>query len=1709
MANRKSFTDYLAEAQARQPMVQAKAKPSQQDPLSWFIDILSRPMRAVENVPNQIFNEMIKADQAKKTGANFDVLGAIGNVATSPLRGFLSTNRADQPTGAELIEKGTDAFGTTFDPNYVDTEENVNPWVAGIGGFGLDVGLDPLTYIPGAQIAKAGQVGLKAVKGIATGADALLAGSNLGKAIGSTARATNRANAVIRAEELAKLREETAAAVEKARQEASRFTPTATAEAAKAILESGRPAASQILKDVKPTALMAPILKGADEAKAKFTETLAKIDGIPATEAELKIGKQWRDRQARQAKKEEGIANAEADANRLLDTAVPTTAKEVAPKASAAIAKATEAIPTSVADQMASQADAFGNVTKKLEEINAATKAVPATPVATDFREWLKAEQKAMKADPVRRIEIPAIGGMPAMSLKSEDITKFLAMKQGPERVRMRDMLMQPWKAAMKAAGTPAEATTYTAYIAKMLKTKKGKAEFEKLFGVKATTQLLKMNENGLQSAVAHLGDVLKGQKTAELEAAMNRKSGGFLGGNAGRFTDAVFQHYGIDIPGTNVRRLQATSEVATPKGEEIKAAIQAGEDMRTAGYLVGVTEAQLNSVLEWLPKFLKDEFLNMKGYRELPNGVWLKKVGNGKEIGKRPWELNSMDQYTMWDHAMRRQREAIKAINDALRESGSKADLNKVIAGYARAVEIADNGLNELRLATNVLDGKGTAFWMGIGEDKFRMDVVQMYTVLDKAATTTIIDGKAGIAREAIKIALMNEETGIPITNIMKAVTELHLRPETTDEQLLAFLKADVPGAKNILNEKTGTYRHYIAKPTKGTEPYSMFFEPNPRHPGMFYGKIDPVRFGDEMIAVIREAAPEISRVAADNQAMVAARHLAEGKDLSMADFERLTAFAKDSSAMGDSIRAAANIPATTSETGALGRTMPTAQQAATITVDNAARADLVAGAKDAVKIEDTARASQNFDVTSQVNDQILREKLKKITYDRFQYDIKYADQLINGTKAVEDGFDAFGNVVDPLARATAVHDLAAEHNMARVLNPMREFFDIRHGAERVVDRYQQSTIQLMRGLQEYNIGLTNVAREFRGFIPGTETRLITQAFRDLANGVDNPATAAAREALKPLVHQVFGSSADNAALESIFIRSGGTIQDMEAYMRKDKIDFPFDLKAARDWTRAGMARSEVEAAIQQWKVVFANAEDPIQLLSQMYHAGAQLASDKVSADLFRSMSGIWSETPKAGFVQIPEAANVMDNPFIGHLPKGSFIEKTYLDEIRQIEKVATSPKTIQFLRNSYMPLLANWKFGVTVLRPGHHVRNFLSSEMIQYVAEGLKHYQKAGNAAFKVLMTHRAYEGVDWLETAKHIGMAEMPKTGDVLFGSKWGDITTDAVYEAAQKKGLMVEYKQSQDVLDEMGGGGLAKRWSDRLLFRGTKVEKIAGGVAEYQTHYNRLHHFNQILMKEANGKRFKNWNDLVEYAAQRVRKHHPDSTMLAPGEAKLRAVIPFYTWFRLIMPRVVEGIATQPGRFMVFPKASFGLATAMGVDPYSLADPFPQDQLFPSFLTDQMTGPVAEINGNYIGMAPGVPYIDLLNQFVGQGPVRGTASMISPFLRIPAELLGGTQWGTGAKIKDFSDYVDSNLPGINYISNITGTSVTGSIVSGASGQGLDAQYAVAAKNKTPFDQFMTASNWLTGLGLQNFSKPNYINYAELEKRNAAAKDQRNPY
>ena len=141
------------------------------------IDFISRPLYAATNIADKALDlpgAFEEAERLRSLGQSDEAasttIKALGNFATSGFTGLFAQSKDNKNLWSDIIEKNKDVANRN-NPNYVDTENNVNPALKGTVGFIGDVVLDPINLIPGALIAKgvlgvgkaAGAVG-KAVK---------------------------------------------------------------------------------------------------------------------------------------------------------------------------------------------------------------------------------------------------------------------------------------------------------------------------------------------------------------------------------------------------------------------------------------------------------------------------------------------------------------------------------------------------------------------------------------------------------------------------------------------------------------------------------------------------------------------------------------------------------------------------------------------------------------------------------------------------------------------------------------------------------------------------------------------------------------------------------------------------------------------------------------------------------------------------------------------------------------------------------------------------------------------------------------------------------------------------------------------------------------------------------------------------------------------------------------------------------------------------------------------------------------------------------------------------------------------------------------------------------------------------------------------------------------------------------------------------------
>jgi hypothetical protein len=859
----------------------------------------------------------------------------------------------------------------------------------------------------------------------------------------------------------------------------------------------------------------------------------------------------------------------------------------------------------------------------------------------------------------------------------------------------------------------------------------------------------------------------------------------------------------------------------------------------------------------------------------------------------------------------------------------------------------------------------------------------------------------------------------------------------------------------------------------------------------------------------------------------------------------------------VADGILAVAKLKNTTVDNAVKVGASPTAHAVAEVIVDNAVGPTVQKAAKNQVKRSDVAKATTKAGTQKPAEKVASQKARNKVNQETAQNGQDIADDNLEEMLQAARGGELPPEAVDEvIAEATeevykkASSDTFAGINatVASLMAPLHKLFVANHGqVNEMIDLHEltrsfgnRARILLSKRTKAYS----ELGRKYGNPVDAKGTTALEQAFRLIqqpeAGPGANPEIAGAYDELSRIVNTLFDTTnkTESAVLNTAFMRDNpGGLEYLNKVMKEFRILSPnngyktkeaeqfvgegrdfFDIFKAVDTQRKrakqGIQIDLLTAAMEQWREW--PVDDVLDFLSKADAVMLRASTDLgVVGSLQRTglKAGFISETAQDGFIKLDFGGK---SRFGMLLQDGYYYDKEVADMIYRMDEAGMFSTKLggdlgKWINGIYDPLLSSWQYGITQLRPGHHVRNFVGNGSIQYLSEGTKFMPRSINDAIKAMHLFGNYTDADLMRILNAQGDVITPRPGEVFSRGNYGEMTRETVAEAYQELGMRRTANIVDDIWESEGIVGKFGKILDKVTLRNTKVGEMAGGLSELNDNFGRMSHFMQIIHKEqaATVKRFKTTEELYKYAAKRVQKFHPDSTTLSDFEKKyMRRMFPFYSWTRGAIPALLETMMYNPGRVMNINKASYNLAIAMGANPDSLSDPFPEDQMFPSFLTEKVQGPQFKIGGKYYSVSPGFISWDLPNTF-GADPFRGTLGMTSPILRVPLELITGSSIGTGSKIRDFSDYVDSNIPGINYVANVSGYSPTGSVASMLQGMGMDPMAQVDAGNRTGTSAGLSAINWLTGLGISEYSKPNYINYAEIEKRNREAPKDRSGY
>jgi hypothetical protein len=590
-----------------------------------------------------------------------------------------------------------------------------------------------------------------------------------------------------------------------------------------------------------------------------------------------------------------------------------------------------------------------------------------------------------------------------------------------------------------------------------------------------------------------------------------------------------------------------------------------------------------------------------------------------------------------------------------------------------------------------------------------------------------------------------------------------------------------------------------------------------------------------------------------------------------------------------------------------------------------------------------------------------------------------------------------------------------------------------------------------------------------------------ISAAFNEIQGdrlATEGTSIRASQDALHKLVKGIFSPDPDT----NILTANGVTPAQMNSLFDKFGIKVkPFeDGMNFQDW--------------REWPV-----DDPIDLMTRLQAAaGAAITDNLLGADLSRRFG---SKTAGAGMVKIkPGKGSILARHLDpeSYFPRETAQQFSVLDEfMKEMRKPSSSSKALSL----YDTVLHAYKSGLTIYRPGHHVRNMVGDMWLSFM-DGVTSPVPYKWAAEIMYQNRGRYHDIDNLdEVMRSFGKDPTTSTATTTIlstkiGGKATPLTSGQIYDMAYKQGILPDYRTIEDI--QFAGDKSAALHLPGPL-KG-KAHKAASSFSEGRDHYARIAHFTDILNKGS----FKSLDDAAEQAGRRVRKWHPDGSDLTNFESKvMRRSFLFYSWIRKAIPLVAESMVMRPGRAMVYPKAMYALAESMGVNPDSFGDPFPEDQLFPSWIADSVTGPQFEFgpnNDHYWGINPGVPMADVMNDYT-QSPGQSLRTILgsaTPALKWPVELATGQDLRTGVPITDTSDYVDRQIPGVNSVANITNMSPS-SLFTQSTGEGLgdSPEQVQAAQQKNPPGDKIAFLNYLSGLGLIDMSKPSYQKQAQIEQ------------
>ena len=554
-------------------------------------------------------------------------------------------------------------------------------------------------------------------------------------------------------------------------------------------------------------------------------------------------------------------------------------------------------------------------------------------------------------------------------------------------------------------------------------------------------------------------------------------------------------------------------------------------------------------------------------------------------------------------------------------------------------------------------------------------------------------------------------------------------------------------------------------------------------------------------------------------------------------------------------------------------------------------------------------------------------------------------------------------------------------------------------------------------------------LARTYQGLVGKITQKYTTDeinlGWKELQVGrwSENPRIREAQDEINNAIGVMFSDDARYA----LFNRQGLNVDELNAHFEHYKIHPKFHFESDETMHNA-------------WRTWDTN--DPMDLLAKMFAATQKTVGKKLLGD--QLMLEFGSTVKKPGYVKLANKGNeilrYIDTDTY-YFPREIASQMRILDEFLKVDLKPTYSGTGAGALRVYDSALHAYKSGLTIYRPGHHMRNMVGDVWLSFMA-GVTNptvYKDALRVMRQMQGRYNDFDAVKALAAGDEVPVdnAQSIIAYTKIKGKRVG-LTAGQIYRGMFDHGVLPDYRTLEDL--QIGTEG---SFSMPKVFGG-RVHKVAATVSQSRDHYIRLAHGIDGLKKG----NFRSLEDAMENVSHTVRKWHPDGSDLTHFESKvMRRTFMFYSWIRKAIPLILEGMVMRPGRAMAYPKAMYNLAIANGINVDSLSNPFPTDQLFPDYLTESLQGPIYQGDDeHYMGIQPGIPMLDVLGDYGGHSPGRVLMGSTTPLMKLPWEMATGPEGAiardvrTDVPIFDKSDYLDKQIPNSNLFINTTGNSLT---------------------------------------------------------------------